>query len=155
MNVQYTVLDGYRKRNMTLDEIVDEIIRLIRTRDELGGYFQQEPYKGDFFRLFLAAVDAGLLTPTAPKSLRLDSLISIIGARDPDVFDGETMPGRAQRKPSKDKGHGIDPADSPATTLGSPLVSPGFGASDGPVVRRHRTACPPEGGLRCLSPAPD
>jgi hypothetical protein len=28
----------------------------------------------------------------APKSLKLDSLISIIGARDPDVFDGETWP---------------------------------------------------------------
>ena len=78
--------------NMSLDEIVNEIIRLIRTRDELGGYFQQEPYKGDFFRLFLAAVDAGLLKPTAPKSLKLDSLISIIGTRDPDVFDGETWP---------------------------------------------------------------
>jgi hypothetical protein len=75
---------------MTLDEIVDEIIQLTRTRDELGGYFQQEPYKGDFFRLFVAAFDAGLLKPTAPKSLKLDSLIDIIGVRDPDVFDGET-----------------------------------------------------------------
>ena len=85
-------METHGKRNMTLDEIVDEIIRLIRTRDELGGYFQQEPYKGDFFRLFVAAFDAGLLRPTAPKSLKLDSLISIIGARDPDVFDGETWP---------------------------------------------------------------
>jgi len=79
-------METHGKRNTTLDEIVDEIIRLIRTRDELGGYFQQEPYKGDFFRLFLAAVDAGLLKSTAPKSLKLDSLTSIIGARDPDVF---------------------------------------------------------------------
>jgi hypothetical protein len=85
-------METHGKRNMALDEIVDEIIRLIRTRDELGGYFQQEPYKGDFFKLFLAAVDAGLLKPTAPKSLKLDSLISIIGTRDPDVFDGETWP---------------------------------------------------------------
>jgi hypothetical protein len=36
------------------------------------------------------------------------------------------MPGRAQRKPSKDKGHGIDPADGASPTLGSPPVSPGF-----------------------------
>jgi hypothetical protein len=52
----------------------------------------QSRSQGDFFRLFLAAVDAGLLKPTAPKSLKLDSLITIIGARDPDVFDGETWP---------------------------------------------------------------
>ena len=58
---------------MTLDEIVDEIIRLIRTRDELGGYFQQEPYKGEFFQLFVAAWDAGLFRPTALRSLRLES----------------------------------------------------------------------------------
>jgi hypothetical protein len=38
-------MEAHGKRNMTLDEIVDEIIRLIRTRNELGGYFQQEPYK--------------------------------------------------------------------------------------------------------------
>jgi hypothetical protein len=77
---------------MSLDEIVNEIIRLVRTRDELGGHFQQEPYKGDFFRVFVAAFDAGLLKPSAPKSLKLDSLISIISARDPDVFDGKTWP---------------------------------------------------------------
>ena len=85
-------METHGKRNMTLDEIVAEIIRLIRTRDELGGYFQQEPYKGDFFQLFVAAWDAGLFRPTAPRSLRLESLTSIIQARDPDVFDGETWP---------------------------------------------------------------
>src|ERR1700736_3495819 len=77
---------------MSLDEIVNEIIRLIKTRDELGGHFQQEPYKGDFFRLFVAAFDAGLLKQNAPKSLKLNSLISIISARDREVFDGETWP---------------------------------------------------------------
>jgi hypothetical protein len=76
--------------NTSLDEIVNEIIGLIRARDELGGHFQHEPYKGDFFRLFVAAFDAGLLKQSAPKSLKLDRLISIIGARDPDVFDGKT-----------------------------------------------------------------
>jgi hypothetical protein len=48
------------------------------------------PYKGDFFRLFVAASDAGLMKQSAPKSLKLDSLISIISARDRVVFDGET-----------------------------------------------------------------
>jgi hypothetical protein len=75
---------------MSLDEIVNEIIRLVRMRDEHGGHFQQEPYKGDFFRLFNAAWDAGLLKSSAPESLKLDSLIGIIGARDPVVFDGAT-----------------------------------------------------------------
>src|ERR1700693_4176717 len=78
------------KANTSLDEIVNEIIGLIRPRDELGGHFQQEPYKGDFFQLFVAAWNAGLFSPTAPKNLKLDSLTSIIEARDPDVFDSET-----------------------------------------------------------------
>src|ERR1700682_4205205 len=70
------------RTTMSLDEIVDGIIRLLRARDELGGHFQQEPYKGDFFRLFVAASETGLLKQSAPKSLKLDSLISIISARD-------------------------------------------------------------------------
>ena len=77
---------------MSLDDIVTQIIRLLRARDQIGGHFQQEPYKGDFFRLFVAAYDAGLLKQSAPKSLKLDSLISIISSRDPDVFDGKTWP---------------------------------------------------------------
>ena len=80
------------RTTVSLDEIVDGIIRLLRARDELGGHFQQEPYKGDFFRLFVAASEAGLLKQSAPKSLKLDSLISIISARDPDIFDGKTWP---------------------------------------------------------------
>jgi hypothetical protein len=76
---------------MSLDDIVTQIIRLLRARDQIGGHFQQEPYKGDFF-LFVAAYDGGLLKQSAPKSLKLDSLISIISSRDPDVFDGKTWP---------------------------------------------------------------
>jgi len=71
---------------------VNEIIRLVRTRDELGGHFEQGPYKGDFFQLFVAAWDAGLFKSTAPKSLKRDSLTSLIEASDPDVFGGETWP---------------------------------------------------------------
>jgi hypothetical protein len=40
----------------------------------------------------VAAFDAGLLKQSAPKSLKLGSLISVIGARDPDVFNGKTWP---------------------------------------------------------------
>jgi hypothetical protein len=75
---------------MRMDEIVNELIRLLRMRDEHGGHFQQEPYKGDFFRLFEAAFQAGLLNDGAPTSLKLDSLISIISVHDSDVFDGQT-----------------------------------------------------------------
>jgi hypothetical protein len=48
------------------------------------------------------------------------------------------MLGRAQRKPSKGKGHGIDSADSLPMTLGRPLVSPGFAGADGPVDQRQQ-----------------
>jgi hypothetical protein len=43
-------------------------------------------------RLLVAASEAGLLKQSASKSLKLDSLISIISARDPDIFDGKTWP---------------------------------------------------------------
>ena len=49
----------------------------------------RSPYKGDFFCLFVAAWDAGLLKRTGPKTLKLENLISIIGDRDPAIFDGE------------------------------------------------------------------
>jgi hypothetical protein len=66
------------------------LIPLVSALDTNGGHFHDEPYKGDFFRLFIAAWDAGLLKRTGPKSLKLDSLISIVGDRDPAIFDGET-----------------------------------------------------------------
>jgi len=75
---------------MSIDEIVNEIIRLVRARDTNGGYFNQEPYKGEFFRLFVAAWDAGLLKRAGPKNLKLDNLISLVGASNPEIFDGET-----------------------------------------------------------------
>jgi hypothetical protein len=75
---------------MSIDEIVNEIIRLVRARDTNGGHFHHEPHKGDFFRLFIAAWDAGLLKRSGPNTLKLDSLINIVGNRDPTIFDGET-----------------------------------------------------------------
>jgi hypothetical protein len=36
---------------MSIDEIVNEIIRLVRARDANGGHFHHEPYKvSDYFR---------------------------------------------------------------------------------------------------------
>jgi hypothetical protein len=74
---------------VSIDEIVNEIIPLVRARDTNGDHFHHEPYKDDFFRLFIAAWDAGLLKRTGPNTLKLDSLISIVGDRDPAIFDGE------------------------------------------------------------------
>ncbi len=45
----------------------------------------REPYKCDFFRLFVAW-DAGLLKRTGRKALKLDNLISLISASDPKIL---------------------------------------------------------------------
>jgi len=66
-------------------KIVDEIIGLLRRQDEQGGFFHQEPYKGDFFRLFVAATGEG-------NGLRADRLHDIIASRAPELFDGENWP---------------------------------------------------------------
>jgi hypothetical protein len=41
------------------DEIVDKIVERLRFQDEHGVDFHQEPYKGDFFRLFVEAAEEG------------------------------------------------------------------------------------------------
>jgi hypothetical protein len=70
---------------MTHDKIVDDIIQLLRSQDEYGGYFHQEPYKGDFFRLFVVAAEEG-------EGLKADRLHSLIAARAPELFDGKNWP---------------------------------------------------------------
>lgn len=70
---------------MSESEIVDKIIKQLRFNDERGGYFHQEPYKGDFFDLFVEASKEG-------DGLRADRMTSIIGARAPELFDGKNWP---------------------------------------------------------------
>jgi hypothetical protein len=70
---------------MTHDKIVDQIITLLRSQDKHGGYFHQEPYKGDFFRLFVLANERG-------AGLKADRLHSLIAARAPELFDGWNWP---------------------------------------------------------------
>jgi hypothetical protein len=70
---------------MTHDKTVDEIISLLRRQDKQGGFFHQEPYKGDFFRLFVAAANEG-------EGLRADRLHGIIASRAPELFDGKNWP---------------------------------------------------------------
>jgi hypothetical protein len=70
---------------MTHDKVADEIIGLLKWQDEHGGYFHQEPYKGDFFRLFVAAVEEG-------AGLKADRLHSFVASRAPELFDGKNWP---------------------------------------------------------------
>ena len=69
---------------MTHDKIVDQIITLLRSQDKHGGYFHQEPYKGDFFRLFVLATERG----AGLKADRLHSLIAARAELSPNLGDG-------------------------------------------------------------------
>jgi hypothetical protein len=70
------------------DEIVGGVITLLRQhQNNLRGSFHQEPYKGDFFRLFAAAYNGGLIDQGQPNYLSADALTDVITARDPDVLD--------------------------------------------------------------------
>ncbi|SDJ47149.1 hypothetical protein SAMN05216338_105064 [Bradyrhizobium sp. Rc2d] len=70
---------------MSHSEIVDKIIEQLRIQDKNGGYFHQEPYKSDFFRLFVEAAEEG-------DGLRADRLWSLVGERAPELFNGNTWP---------------------------------------------------------------
>jgi hypothetical protein len=70
---------------MTHDEIAEQIVALLRSHDKHGGHFHREPYKSDYFRLFVLASERG----GGLKTARLDGMIA---ARAPDVFDGENWP---------------------------------------------------------------
>ena len=78
---------------MTHEEIVEAIIGLLRQHsDGSRGTIHQEPYKGDFFRLFAAAFNAGLLESTAQREyLSADSLRDILAARSAEVVNSGTF----------------------------------------------------------------
>jgi hypothetical protein len=64
------------------DEIIDKIVERLRFQDEHGVDFHQEPYKGDFFRLFVEAAEEG-------DGLRADRLGGMIDARAPELLHGK------------------------------------------------------------------
>jgi hypothetical protein len=70
---------------MAHEKVVDRIIDQLRFQDAHGGYFHQEPYKGDFFRLFVAATEEG-------DGLKADRLHSFVASRAPELFDGKNWP---------------------------------------------------------------
>src|ERR1700730_16381411 len=73
------------------NEILDGIVGLLRQHKEgLRGTIHQEPYKGDFFRFFAAAWNAGLIDqPQPPGYLSADALADAPADCAPDVVDIE------------------------------------------------------------------
>ncbi len=63
-------------------EIVDAVIELLR---EHASEIHQDPYKHDFFRLFAAAYNAGMIHGGGQSFLRLNALIF---ARAPQLAAG-------------------------------------------------------------------
>jgi hypothetical protein len=52
---------GHEARpKMSINEIVNEIIRLVSALDTNGGHFHDEPYKGDFFSFVYCGLGRGL-----------------------------------------------------------------------------------------------
>jgi hypothetical protein len=75
-----------KRLNMNRDELVDQLIALLRQHKAgLRGSIQQDPYKQDFFRLFAAAYNAGMMGPDAPKSARAGGLIGSLVTRAPEL----------------------------------------------------------------------
>ena len=84
---------------MNREEIIDHIIALLRQHEgnenkvRLSGSIHQEPYKVDFFKLFAAAFNAGMMAndPQPQDYLSADALADILAERAPDVVDRKTF----------------------------------------------------------------
>jgi hypothetical protein len=73
---------------MTRSEIVDEVIKLLRDhKNDTRGSIYQDPYKHDFFRLFAAAYNAGMMKGS-DELLYADALTGMIIARAPELTKG-------------------------------------------------------------------
>jgi hypothetical protein len=79
---------------MTKDEIVDEVISLLRDHKAgRRGSIHQDPDKHDFFRLFATAYNAGMMKSGSPDFLRADALTEMIATRAPELVEGEVWQG--------------------------------------------------------------
>jgi hypothetical protein len=75
---------------VSTNEIVDPVIELLRQHNEnLRGTIHQEPYKGDFFRLFADAFNSGMMS-RYHDCLYADALRDAINERAPDMLDTKT-----------------------------------------------------------------
>ena len=76
---------------MTKDELVNEIIKLLREHKAgRRGSIHQNSYKRDFFNLFAAAFNAGMMRPGSLKSAREEALIGALAVQEPELLDGPT-----------------------------------------------------------------
>jgi hypothetical protein len=69
---------------MDREQIVNELIDLLRYHDTVSSAsLSQEPYKGDLFKIFAAACNAGLMTrnPEYGRYLSADALGDILFAK--------------------------------------------------------------------------
>jgi hypothetical protein len=78
---------------MNHNQIVNEIARLLREHIEgARGTIHQEPYKGDIFRLFAAAFNAGLIeSPGRSEYLSADALADILATQAPETVESESF----------------------------------------------------------------
>jgi hypothetical protein len=77
---------------MNHEQIVDGVIELLRQHERgVRGSIHQEPYKGDFFRLFAAAFNAGLIeSPGQTNYLSADALTDIVVVKAPELANSKT-----------------------------------------------------------------
>ena len=76
---------------MNNEDIIQAVESLLRGHAEgIYGYPRQEPYKGQFFRQFANAFNAGWLDRSAgPNFLSAEILTETIAAREPDLAEQE------------------------------------------------------------------
>jgi len=76
---------------MDREQIVRALADLLdQHRNGLRGSMHQEPYKGDFFRLFAAAFNAGLIEePGQTGYLSADALSDVLTDRFPETVESE------------------------------------------------------------------
>ena len=75
---------------MSREEILAQIEELLRQHKAgLRGSVRQDPYKSDFFQLFAAAFNGGLLTVGHPRYLSADALTDILNNKAPELADDE------------------------------------------------------------------
>jgi hypothetical protein len=80
---------------MNSEQVIGDLVKLFQHYETVlpGADLHQEPYKGDFFKLFAIAYNAGFMK-TNPESfpfLRADALIPLIDSRAPGIVDGKNF----------------------------------------------------------------
>jgi len=77
---------------MDRKELLDKLVELLQQhKDGSRGSIHQEPYKSDFFRLFAAAFNGGLIdSPGQSDYLSADALTDAVGGRSPELLDQES-----------------------------------------------------------------